>query len=122
MATELLTASGTQLASPAVLALEQVPGATQLLLIGGVVDLDGAPVGGAVLHLWGIQLQTEDDGRFELLAYGPSAGPTTVPVTITARGDRRAEALLTITEATARLADGTLVLERSFALEGGASR
>lgn len=119
MTNDLLTASGTLLASPAVLALEQVPGATQLLFIGSVVDLDGAPAGGAVVHVWDIRLQTEDDGRFELLAYGPKAGPATVPVTVTAFGNRRADALLTIAQATGTLADGTVVLERAFVLDGG---
>jgi hypothetical protein len=113
-----------QLASPAVIAVEQIPGAQQLLFAGEIVDPDSTPVNNAILHVWGIELRAEAHGRFELLAYGPRSGPIPIPipipipVTIAAPGHAAVDIQIVVEANTPRLSDGTLVLLQTFVLGG----
>ncbi len=107
-----------QLASPAVIAVEQIPGAQQLLFAGEIVDPDSTPVNNAILHVWGIELRAEAHGRFELLAYGPRSGPIPIPVTIAAPGHAAVDIQIVVEANTPRLSDGTFVLLQTFVLGG----
>jgi len=110
------------LVSPAVVAPDHVPGARQLLFAGEVLGADGQPLDRAVLTVWGVQLQVEALGRFELLAYGPPTGETLISVTVAAPGHTTVEAHVIVDDTGSRLTDGTVVLLHTFVLEGGVTR
>lgn len=110
------------LASPAVVSLGHVPGARQLLFAGEIVDPSGVPVDGAVLTVWGIELNAETQGRFELLAYGPRSGPAPILVTIAAPGHAPVDVRIVVDHEAERLADGTLLLLHTFVLGSGDAR
>jgi hypothetical protein len=116
--TQPAISTDTSLTSPAVVALREVPGAHQTLFAGQVVDATGRPVKGAVLWFWGLELQSEERGNFELLAYGAPSLSEPTAVTVTAPGHLPAHRLV-VDNGTTRLADGTIVVLRTFVLSCG---
>lgn len=96
-----------------------MPDAHQTLFAGQVVDVTGRPVKRAVLRVWGVQLQAEEYGSFELLAYGSPSLSEPIAVTVTAPGHMPAHRLLVVDDDTTRLADGTLVVLSTFVLSRG---
>lgn len=116
MITAQCSASTAQLTSPAAIAVHTGPDAEDVLLTGQVVDVDGAAIDGAVLRIWGVDVRTEEHGRFELLAYAHGAA-LPIPVTITASGRLPARRTVVVAADVPRLADGTVVSRHSFVLD-----
>jgi len=112
------TAQPTRMSSPAVLRLPQAPGSSDLLFGGDVISADGTPLVGATLTLWGVELDVDTDGSFELLVTADVDGPAVIDVRITAPGHAPSDASLRIDDSDVTyLSDGTLVVLHTFVLD-----
>ncbi|QHE72584.1 hypothetical protein [Rhodococcus sp. WAY2] len=120
--------SATHLVSPVALAMREFDiGTTELLLAGEIVGEDGLAVTGAVVGVWGVLLDAEPEGGFEILAHGSCAGTDVIEICVSAPGYDRCEFSLVVDDNVpigeaevairpSRLWDGTLVVLHTFVI------
>jgi hypothetical protein len=121
-------ASLTHLASPVAFTMREFGiGTTELLLAGEIVGEDGTAVTGAVVGVWGVLLDAEPGGVFEILAHGSCAATNAIEIHVNAPGYDRCEFSLVVDDTVpigkgefairpSRLGDGTLVVLHTFEL------
>ncbi|MEE2062027.1 hypothetical protein [Rhodococcus artemisiae] len=131
MAVTSVTSPGensTHLASPVALTMREIDiGTTEILLAGEIVGEDGIAVPGAVVGVWGVLLDAEPEGGFEILAHGSCAGTNVIEIYVSAPGYDRCEFSLVVDDTLpigeaevairpSRLGDGTLVVLHTFVI------
>jgi hypothetical protein len=112
------TLARTRLASPAVFR-EHLPDSVELVLTGRVTNARGEGIGEAVLEVCGVRLRVDDTGGFELLLETALTRSGLLWATVTAPGYTPAQVALRM--GSHRLADGTPVVLRDFALQAEAA-
>ncbi|MCK8673747.1 hypothetical protein M1M07_21900 [Rhodococcus sp. HM1] len=121
-------ARSTHLASPAALTVNEFDSeAIELLLAGEIVGDDGAAVTDAVVGVWGVLLDAEPEGSFEILEHGSRAATDAIEIHVSAPGYDRCTVSLVVDGTVpihkaevairpSRLRDGTLVVLYTFEL------